>query len=242
MVLAAKPMPRGRHVPFQEGGHVSLSPDHAVVVGRREIRRGKAAPQPQAREVLGLECGERRQFQVRDPARQRLGGLADQLAGRTAEDQVPLVQGFPIDQHPQQREQLGTALDLVDDDQTFQRFQGELRVRQPVEVPGVFQIEVMHLPFGKRGDVVTRQRRLATLARAEYPDHGVAPEQCPDVFQENGPVHLTTLKIENGIFDFQGCIGASQRGEGPVMEPSRGMFAWKHHRVVRDSCRSAGRA
>ena len=164
-------------------------------------------------------------LQVRDPAGERFGRLADQLAGRAAENQVLLAPAVSIDQNPQQWKKLGAALDLVNDDQTLERLQGELGIRQPVEMIRIFEIEVVYLPFRQRGDVVTRQRGLATLAGAENPDHRVAPEQRRHARQEAGSVQFNTLKIESEGFIFQYfesvCQDGAQRGRRDPAARSR---------------------
>ena len=93
------------------------------------------------------------------------------------------------------------ALLLVDNDQAFQRFQGKLGVRQPAEMLGVFEVELVHLPAGamissgerlvaERCDVVTRQRRLAALAGTEDADDSVTSEVLRDPAQEYRSFHL----------------------------------------------------
>ena len=212
-----------RYVALQDGGHVGLPPAHAVGIGRREVRPREAAAQPEAVESVGLDRRERGQLQIRDAAGERFGRLPDQGAGCTAENQIALTPRLLVDQHPQQREQFGAALDLVDDDQALQQFQSELRVGQPVEVVGVFEVEVVHRPLGARGDEVARQRGLAALARPEDADHRVAPEQRSDALEEDGPLHCG-FKIEIRSFNFLDSARAvkpRRRNSGPEAETGK---------------------
>jgi hypothetical protein len=48
---------------------------------------------------------------------QRLGALPEKLRRGATQDQEPGVSPLPVRQHPQHREQVGTALHLVDHDQ-----------------------------------------------------------------------------------------------------------------------------
>ena len=101
----------------------------------------------------------------------------------------------------EKREQLRTALNLVDDDQTFQRLQGKLGVHQAVEVLRIFEVEVVHLAaavatiavgrlFADRLDMGTRQRRLATLAGTEDSDDSMAPEISSDPVEKYRSFHV----------------------------------------------------
>ena len=154
-----------RHVALEEGRHVGFAPDHAVGVRCRQKRRRKAAPQPQLAYVARLERRERGELQVGDSPGEGFRGLPDQLSGSAAENQVALTRAMPVDQHAQQWKQIRQALHLVDDDQPRQGLQGQFRIGQPVAVLRVFEVEVMHRPFGVGREVVLRQRGLAALPR-----------------------------------------------------------------------------
>ena len=98
-----------------------------------------------------------------------------------------------IGENPQDGEEVGTALDLVDDDQAGQVLERQLGVIQPPQILGVFQVEVGGTAGPLRGEV-GRQRRLPYLPGAEDGDHRMALQQARDrlelaISPDVGPGH-----------------------------------------------------
>ena len=87
--------------------------------------------------------------------------------------------------HAQHREQLRSALNLVDDDQTPKRRERRRGVRETREVAGIFQIEDRGGSVPRAGDL-TGQRRLADLPWPEDRHHRARPQQPFDLDQLGG--------------------------------------------------------
>lgn len=164
--------PELRDVPFEVRANERFAPREAVrVIGREKALR-KAAPNPEVGVLLrrDLQDVERRQLHVGEPAGKRLG-LTQQIGRRRTKKEKspgPLAAPAPgIDQPAEDREQLGHALNLVDDNEpVFVSRQVELRISELVAVPRRFEVQVDTVPL--RGDPLC-QCRLANLAR---------PQQC----------------------------------------------------------------
>ena len=123
---------------------------------------------------------EPRQAVVIDPARERLRRLSEQIRRRAAQHQKPRPPRAAVRQRAKDRKQIGLALHLVDDDQTAQSIQNEPRVfRQAVEISGALQIQPMRRTWILPPHL-TRQRRLADLARAQDAGHGRSAQPFQD--------------------------------------------------------------
>ena len=82
---------------------------------------------------------------VDDAAGQALRGLAQQRRRRGAEQQETPGAPPAVDEHAQDRKELGPALHLVDDDQLVAVVrEKQLGVGEPSEVRGPFQVEIDH--------------------------------------------------------------------------------------------------
>ena len=92
-----------------------------------------------------------------------------------------------VGQHTQDREQLGTALNLVEHDEAGERFERQHRVGQARQLARIFEIEEDRRAGSCRGHTM-RQRRLAHLAWPQNRDDRMSPEQAGDPIFVEGPV------------------------------------------------------
>ena len=178
-------------VALQEGGDVILAPLPTGAVIGRQKRRREAAPLPQWMQRFGTGFAElqRCQLEMADPPGQGFGGLADQVARGTAEDEEARRIPGTVDKHAQEREQLRGTLDLVDDDQPAQPLQGQLGLGQGREVGRVFQVKAGDRGVGQAVGVHACQRGLAALPRAEQRDHRHNREAGRDLRQVSVTFH-----------------------------------------------------
>jgi len=157
------------------------------------MSRRKAASSPKAVERLGAhlvqsESGQRDGLQ---PSRQRLGRLPEQVGARAAEDQKPCGQRAPVGQDAQEREEVGPALDFINDDHATQRPQGRHRLGQAGEASRIFQVEVSR-GIGRYD--LTGNRGLARLARPHQGGDPAAFQRGADRGQPASPLdHASTL-------------------------------------------------
>lgn len=105
-----------------------------------------------------------------DAARERFRRLADEIRRGAADHQEPGRPRPAVRQHAKDGEQVGPALQLVDDDQAAQLVQHEARVfQQPIEVGGAFEVQPMRPARILAGDL-TSEGRLADLTRPQDRD------------------------------------------------------------------------
>ena len=76
-----------------------------------------------------------------------------------------MARPMPVDQHAQQGKQFRRPLHFVDDDEPGEGLQSQLRIRQSVEVLGIFEIEVVRGAINVARKVILRQGRFAALSR-----------------------------------------------------------------------------
>lgn len=119
--------------------------------------------------------GQGREVVVGDPAGEALRGLAQEIRCCAAEHQVAAIR-MAVDHDAQDGEQVGTALDLVEDDQPGQRFESQLGFGEPGEVTGEFQVEPVDRATPRRRNVMG-ERRLAHLAGPDDGHTGDGPQQ-----------------------------------------------------------------
>ena len=191
------PRPQLRHVPLQIRPNELLAPLGALPVVLGQKARWESASNPQLRSEIaaGLPDVEWRKLEIGDASRQTLAGLPQQIrGGRTEQQELSGNLAAPdpfVDEHPQQLEQSGRALHLVDDHEPAgERAQVPGRVAQLREVGGVLQIEVHAL--GVAGQP-PRQRRLADLPGPEQGDGGKLAEAGGDGRPEGSGNHLAIL-------------------------------------------------
>ncbi len=130
-------------VPFQKGGHVLIPPEQAVLVGCRQEGSGQSATPPEGLEALRVNIAQTKTTQraVGDSSGQGFRTLADQIPGGASQNNK-LAARLLIDKVAQDGEEIGHTLDLVDNDQPRQPFQGELGLFQAGKVSGIFQVEI----------------------------------------------------------------------------------------------------
>ena len=107
---------------------------------------------------------------VRHAPSQSLGGSAQERGGGTAKDEKPSRLPAAVRQDPQHREEVGTALDLVEDDESAQPLEGKHGVRQRGFRSRIFEVEPRRRPLPRVHDLAG-ERRLADLTGAEQGDH-----------------------------------------------------------------------
>lgn len=112
-------------VPLEERGDEIGSPREALVVGAGQERARKAASNEESPVTSHLELGdvEPRHLDVRDATCERLRCAADQIERCAAENQEARMPGRSIRENPEQRQQIGPPLELVEDHQTSERSQ-----------------------------------------------------------------------------------------------------------------------
>jgi hypothetical protein len=69
--------------------------------------------------------------------------LLEQVAGGAAQDQESSRIAWAVRENAQQREQVRSALNLIDDHKTAEGFECEPRVLKAAEMEGIFEIEVV---------------------------------------------------------------------------------------------------
>jgi hypothetical protein len=103
---------------------------------------------------------------VDEASRQTLRALAQQFRRGAAQDEKARRFVRPVHENPQNREQVGNSLDLVDDDQSAQRLQGQHGVGQAGLILRILQVDVLHVS-GPNLRQAAGQRRLANLSGAD---------------------------------------------------------------------------
>ena len=88
-----------------------------------------------------------------------------------------------IRQHPQQRQQVGPLMNLIQHHQPPRRFQHRLRLRQPGQIPWTLQVVVTPLLLLAQ---LPGQRRLAALARSQDQSDRAVLQPGGDFFQKLG--------------------------------------------------------
>src|SRR5579864_1517472 len=152
---------------------------------------------------------------VSDPPGEGLGALLQQLGRGTSQDQKTCRRSTTIRQHPQHREDLGAQLDLVENDQAPQSFQGEQRIVQPVQVARVLQVEACHLA-GESGGKGTGEGRLPHLAGTDQAHDGellhepAKPRQVRPSLDHRGC--YSTMKYRSDAPNIQGFLEAIPHG------------------------------
>jgi hypothetical protein len=92
--------------------------------------------------------------------------------------------GVTVAQDAQEGEEVGFALNFVNDDQTLQRLKRGERLFQAQQADRVFQVEVVERI---RGQELARQGGLAGLTRADEQDNTAAPQGVLDGLLEGWP-------------------------------------------------------
>ena len=146
-----------RDVPLEERVGERTHPACPSASGARQVGAGEAAAHPELVQLLRSDLGEPEAAYVHElnPSSQRLGNAANQVPGRAPRQKVDGLSVRCVAQRPQQLEQRGHPLDLVDHHQAFVGAKGaRRRRRQRLPVGGRLQVE-------ERGRTRPRRRRLA---------------------------------------------------------------------------------
>ncbi len=188
--------PELQQVALEKGPHEVRAPEQAVVVGRREVAAGKAPSQPAAVLLGSLEHRERAELDQRQPPREALGALPEQLRRRGAEEQELARRPGLVDEDAEHREEVRAELDLVDAHQAAALTgQEPLRIGQPPQVRGPLEVH----PERGGGEHGPRERRLADLACPEEGDGGSDGEPTGDVAGQ--VAGYVIVHIEHLIFE-----------------------------------------
>ena len=171
-----------RQIPFDERADEVRAPLRALAVRSRQVGAGESAAQPEALPVgrLHLRKIEAGQLVEGDSASEGFRPLAQKIRRRASEDQKPRPTGRTIRQHPQDREELGPVLDLIEHHQAAKRLEGQGRFVQLPEVGRVLQVE----PGGRTAPLaheLAGKRRFPDLACAEQRDDRILPQQTSEI-------------------------------------------------------------
>lgn len=153
------------NVALQVGADEIPPPSPAGRQGFRQVAFWKTAPQPQAVEIIGFGRRKRWQLEVRNPTREGLAALAEQIRRGRPQHQVtsrpPPLAPRPVDLSPHDRKQSRDQMDLIEDEQLVRMLaQIELRIAEFVAIRGRLQIEIEgRTVLGN----LQGQRRLADL-------------------------------------------------------------------------------
>ncbi len=112
----------------------------------------------------------------------------------------------PVGQHPQQREQLGSPLHLVDHDRAAQLTEGGEGFVEPRQADRVLKVKVVGALHRHQ---LARQRGLAALTRPEQGHNGRTGEGSPKGSQaigtgKHGARPAIALKFLRTLQEFQG--------------------------------------
>jgi hypothetical protein len=127
---------------------------------------------------------------VGDPPGERLGTLAQQRRRGAAQDQEAGLAPRAVHQHPEDLEEVGAALDLVDDDKPGQALQRQHRFGQAREVIRIIEVEPVSLLVPRIGEGA-RQGGLSDLARTENRHDGMGAEEPRDLREVRRPIDHT---------------------------------------------------
>jgi len=83
-----------------------------------------------------------------------------------------------VRQDPQDGKQIGNPLDLIDDDQSTQRLQGQQGIGEPGLILRVLQIEILDAPRLNLCQAAG-QSGFPDLSRADKAHHPMPPQQRP---------------------------------------------------------------
>ena len=94
-------------------------------VVRREVGARKPAAPPEPGEVVGVQFSQRKACHVNEgyPPREAFAAFLGELRRGAAEDEKTRGRRRAVGKHTEQGEEVGPALDLVEDDQPLERAQ-----------------------------------------------------------------------------------------------------------------------
>ena len=112
-----------------------------------------------------------------DAASEGFRRLTQQLGCGAAEDKKTRRERLAVGQHPEEGKQIRPPLDLVNDHEALERAQCGIRLTEPGQGGGIFQVEIIRRV---RRDELTGQRGFAALARPQQGDHPAAAQGGAD--------------------------------------------------------------
>jgi hypothetical protein len=129
-----------------------------------------------------------------DPAGEGFRALTKEIRRSASEDEKASLGLWTIHEYTKHRKQIGSTLNLVNDDESVERSECKLRLRETGEVVLIFKIE----PYGGLRATfhqLAREGRLAHLPRSKKGDDGVSFQQVLDrpemaFSTDHGPILL----------------------------------------------------
>jgi len=142
-----------------------------------QIRSWKAATKPEMGErvlsdLLQIQPGK---VMKGDTSGQRLRTLPQQVRCSTAKNQESRRLLRAIGEYSQDREEIRSILNLVDYDETTQRFEGEHGFIQSRKILRLLQIKKMTLPLARRYEQ-SCERGFSDLTCAQQRDDWIGPQ------------------------------------------------------------------
>lgn len=165
-----------RNVALKEGLEELAAPRDGIRLPACGEGQGEPSANPMPCLGRGAEVGQAEALE-RDRLQssgQGFGGLSQELGSSASENEEPRCQRLSVGQYAQQGEEVGAALDLVNDDQTLEGAQGDVRFGQPGETLRILKVEVV-----ERIDVdeLAGDGRLPALTRPQQrhdPDSSIS--------------------------------------------------------------------
>ena len=133
------------HIAFHERSDECPPPSDAIDVGIGQRRPWEPTPDPKLRHLRGTDLGdlETRQLDVFNVSGQRLGALAQQTGSSAAEHEKPRRVTLAIEQHAQDRKQIGPVLHFVDDDDASEVSKCGQGLVEPSQTDGILDVEIV---------------------------------------------------------------------------------------------------
>jgi len=105
-------------------------------VVRREVGARKPAAPPEPGEVVGVQFTQGKACHVNEghAAGEAVAALLEELRRGAAEDKKTRGRRRAVGKHTEQGEEVGPALDLVEDDQPLQRAQGQFWIAETGQI------------------------------------------------------------------------------------------------------------
>ena len=129
--------------------------------------------------VVHLGEAEAVEFVERNPSGERLRGLPQEFGRSAPQHEEAGRRTGTVRENAQELEDVGQAVDFVQDHETLERPQLQPRIVQPREVGGILEVEPGH-GLGVRRRQLPGERGLPHLPRAQQGDDGELSQQQAD--------------------------------------------------------------
>jgi hypothetical protein len=171
-----------REVAFEEGADEAGAPFEALGVGAGAVGAGEAAAEPEAGELVGAGFvkAERVEFVIDDAAGKGFSAALEEFRGGGAEEEEPGGIAGTVGEDAEGVEDVGEALDFVDDDEAAEITEAEERVLDAGEVGGAFKVEDA-AAYGGGGVEGAGEGGFADLAGSDDGDDAVPGEEAAEV-------------------------------------------------------------